>query len=129
LFVFDATVFRLTALSASGPDQTIVGAPGATNTYADANGSIAGNNPHNPFLAINATFQIAGLGVTEQSEISNVVLFFGTGPIPISAVCNDGCAPGVTIVPEPTSLGLLGAGLFGFASAQRMKRARGKPTL
>jgi hypothetical protein len=131
LFVFDATAFRLTALGASGPDQTIVGAPGAANTYSDGNGSIAGNNPHNPFLALNATFQIAGLGVTEQSEISNVVLFFGTGPIPVSAVCSDGCSPDVTTVPEPASLLLLGAGLFGFASAQRMKRARGggKPTL
>jgi hypothetical protein len=82
----DATAFRLTALGASGPDHTIVGAPGATNTYGDANGSIAGNNPHNPFLALNAMFQIAGLGVSERSEISNVVLFFGTGPIPVSAV-------------------------------------------
>src|SRR5438445_1274279 len=33
----------------AGPDQTIIGGTGS-GTYANANGSIAGNGPHNPFL-------------------------------------------------------------------------------
>jgi PEP-CTERM motif len=125
LFTFGAGAFSLTALGANGPDQTIVGAPGAANTYGSANGSIAGNNPHNPFLALNAAFQIAALGVTDQSQISDVVLFFGTGPTALSAVCSDGC-PDVTTVPEPTSLMLLGAGLLGLTYAQRKKSARSR---
>src|SRR4029079_13771238 len=33
--------------SPAGPDQTIIGGDG-NGVYANANGSIAGNNPHNP---------------------------------------------------------------------------------
>jgi len=34
----------------AGPDQTIIGGTG-TGSYPNANGSIAGNGPHNPFLS------------------------------------------------------------------------------
>jgi hypothetical protein len=57
LFAFGAGTFSLTALGANGPDETIVGAPSGTNAYSNANGSIADNNPHNPFLALSATFR------------------------------------------------------------------------
>jgi hypothetical protein len=123
LFAFNAGTFNLTALGASGPDQTIVGAPAATNTYSDANGSIAGNNPHNPFLALQATFEIAALGITDQSAISDVILFFGTEPTAIAAVCSDGCSP-TAAVPEPTSLMLFGSGLLGLVWGQRWRRVR-----
>jgi PEP-CTERM motif-containing protein len=116
-------IFNLTALGASGPDQTIVGAPNASGLYGSANGSIAANAPHNPFLGETASFSLSGVGVTELSTITNVVLFFGTGSVPVPlAECSDGCGPTAT-VPEPMSLLLLGSGLIGLTWSVR-NRAR-----
>jgi hypothetical protein len=128
---FNGPRFHLTTLNASGASrdqQLIIGAPGAANTYRNSNapGSIAGNNQYNPFLALSATFQILAPGVTDQSEISNVILLFGTQPTASFAECTAGC-PDVGVVPEPTSLLLLGSGLFGLTHVHRKRRARGKP--
>jgi hypothetical protein len=123
LFSFNAGTFMLTALGASGPDQTIVGAPNASNVYQAANGSIAGNNPHNPFLGETASFSLQGVGVTDASTISNVVLFFGTESMPVPlAECTNGCGEPPTAIPEPMSMLLLGSGLVGIAWSVR-KRA------
>jgi PEP-CTERM motif len=126
LFSFGGGTFNLTALGANGPDQTIIGAPGGTNVYSNANGSIAGNNPHNPFLAAQATFVLASLGVTEQSTVSNVILLFGTGPTAVIAECRNGCTPTQPLpstAPEPTSMLLFGSGLVGVA-LRRLRRGR-----
>ena len=86
-----------------GPAHTLIGGPDGSNVYSNANGSIAGNGPHNPFLAGTATFDLAVLGVTDDSLVTEVTFSFGT------TEGND-----VTItrrVPEPSTLLLLGAGL------------------
>ena len=98
--------YILDALAAggAGPTHTILGAPGIGGTYSNANGSIAGNGPHNPFLNQSATFTLNITGVTAATTVSNVVFSFGT-------VSGNNSGGGST-VPEPVSLSLVGSGLL-----------------
>ena len=102
--------------SPAGPDQTIIGGTGS-GAYANANGSIAGNDPHNPFLAGTATFTLVVPGVTVNSTFSNVVIQFGTEATPPTSSPTP-----PTSVPEPASMLLLGSGLVGAAASIRRRR-------
>jgi hypothetical protein len=91
----------------AGPAHLIIGPPGGP-TYANANGSIAGNGPHNPFLNQSVMFTITAPNVSADTTITAAIFSFGT---------TEGASliPGVLSVPEPSSLvlGLLGLGLGG----------------
>ena len=99
----------------AGPEQTIIGGTGS-GAYASANGSIAGNNPHNPFLAGTVTFTVVVPGVTVNSTFTNVVIQFGTEATP----------PQTQQVPEPASMFLLGTGLLGAAAGFRRRFGKKK---
>jgi hypothetical protein len=98
-----------------GPEQTIIGGNGS-GAYANANGSIAGNDPHNPFLVGTVTFTLVVPGVTVNSTFTNVVIQFGTEATP----------PQTQQVPEPASMFLLGTGLLGAAAGFRRRLGKKK---
>ena len=100
----------------AGPAHTIIGLPSGS-TYANANNSIAGNGPHNPFLALSATFTLNIPGVTANSKINSASFGFGT-------TAGDNVA-GVSIdpVPEPSTIVLALAGLL---AACLWRRARSR---
>jgi len=98
----------------AGPAHTIIGPPGPLNTYSNANGSIAGNKPHNPFLNQTATFMIGGAGITSSTTITGATFSFGT-----TAGNNVTGIPAA--VPEPGTLSLLGMGMLGLVGTARRK--------
>jgi VPDSG-CTERM motif len=97
------STFHLNVLGTpTAPAHLIIGGPGLGSVYSNANASIAGNGPHNPFLGLSAVFQIVDPGITADTQVSNVVFSFGTFNIPDS---------GATVA-------LLGLALIGLAVAR-----------
>src|SRR5262249_31398028 len=101
---------------------TLIGKPGGSNLYSSANSSIAGNGPHNPFLADTITFNIIDPAATDLSTITNVNFQFGT---------TDGANKVVGIdppaVPEHTSVVMAGlrlASVCGYCLRRRRRRQR-----
>lgn len=97
-----------------GPAHTIVGAPNAkTNLYDNANGSIAGNGPHNPFLAGPVIFRLGIPVVTDTTFITAARFSFGT----VSGVFSNGYME----EPEPSTWVMLvgGLGMIGYRLRRR----------
>jgi hypothetical protein len=114
----DAGTLHVTALGFGGPAGLIIGPPGGANTYANANASIAGNGPHNPFMGLSATFNLSVPGVTADSIVNNVLFSFGT------TAGNDvpgvpGGNPGPTVPDGGTTVLLLGIALSGLGLIRR----------
>ena len=95
------------------PAHTIIGPPGVGGLYNSANGSIAGNRPHNAFIDQTARF-VLNVPISESTRISEVIFSFGTG----SGQNVTGTQP----VPEPASLMLLGTGLGWLVLRPRNRR-------
>jgi len=99
-----------------GPAHLIIGPPDASNKYSNANGSIAGNNAHNPFLT-GAEFTISIPTLTSQDNVTSATFSFGT-------TAGQNLVPGVpqiinTIPDGGTTVLLLGAGLSGLGLVRR----------
>jgi len=104
---------------AAGPSNLIIG-PGP---YGNANGSIAGNDPHNPFINQTATFILTNSSITPNSLVGDVVFSFGTtAGIDVPGVPQQNDTPGV---PEPTTASLAGlAVLLGIVGRLRQKKSQ-----
>jgi hypothetical protein len=113
---YDPTAGEVNVLApgGAGPTHLIIGPPGPGNLYSNANGSIAGNGPHNPFLNQSASFTITGSGITANTTITSATFSFGT----TSGVNVQGVP-----VPEPHSLvlSLTGIGVIGLLMLYRSR--------
>lgn len=101
--------FLTTALGSSGPDNTLIGQPGAGGIY-HGNSSILGNDPHNPLAqgTINFVFDVPG--ATSATTLTYVSLGFGTQPTVATVP-----PPNDKSVPEPGTTALIAIGLSAVA--------------
>jgi hypothetical protein len=67
-----------TDLGGTGPKHLLIGDPATDGKYDSANGSIAGNKPHNPFTQGQATFLINIPGVMATDSVTSATFFFST---------------------------------------------------
>ena len=107
--------------TAVGPAHTIIGTSSngtyVGGTYSNANGSIAGNGPHNPFLESGTTFTISGPTVTAATTITAATFSFGT------TAGNTLAGTPTSSVPEPTTIALLGVGLLAMGTMRPRRKA------
>ena len=97
------------------PEHLIIGEPGAGSVYSNANRSIAGNDLHNPFLSIEATFSVS-LPEVSNPSVEFVQFCFGTE----AGICVGGQDPQPPI-PEPATMALIGGGLLLLLPALRKR--------
>ncbi len=119
-FTISGDAITLEAIGGGQPSELILPYLANGGVYTDANASID-NGMFDPFTIGSATVTIDLTGITSTTTISDVQFSFGTTP----DTYLDG-APASPVIPEPSSLLLLGTGIVGAAGMlrRRMDTAR-----
>lgn len=99
------------------PANLIIGGTAGDTSYPMANGSLAGNKPHNPFVQGTADWVLSIPGLTSTTNISSVVFSFST-----QSGVNVTGVPKTNGVPEPATFGLFALGLAGLGFARRKRK-------
>jgi hypothetical protein len=108
---------QLDALGFVGPAGLIIGPPGPGGIYTNANGSIAGNGPHNPFINQTATFLLSIAGLTAADTVTSALFSFGT-----EAGVERAGVP--SAIPLPGALPLFATGLAGLGLIKWRKKRK-----
>jgi hypothetical protein len=104
---------QLDALGFVGPAGLLIGPPGPGDVYTAANGSIAGNGPHNPFLNQVAAFVLTIPGLTVDSTVTSATFSFGTVPgINVPGVPPHNSVPDGGVTVALLAMGLTSVGLL-----------------
>ena len=102
------------------PAHTIIGTSSngtySGGTYSNANASIAGNGPHNPFLESGATFLLSFPTVTASTTVTTATFSFGTAAGNTLTATASGSA---TATPEEVPTALVGVGLLAIGILRR----------
>lgn len=113
----------------NGKDQLLIGGPGSSEKYGNADSTIAGNFYRNPFLlatgddaASTPTFVLDTPGITSSTIITQVTFTFGTT---FSALSSSSQIAGVAAVPEPEPVALALSGLTLIGLASLLRRSKG----
>jgi hypothetical protein len=105
------------------PDQLLISGPASSGAYTGANGSIAGNASHNPFLLATAgstpTWTIRLDSLQPSTGVTAVRFQFGTTYATIYTEGRD-----VTAIPEPGTVVLIGVACVALGISAQRKRGR-----
>ena len=82
VFSVSGGVFHLDGLNGADnvPAYLIIGPPDGSGNYSNANSSIAGNGPHNPFVDQTAAFVLSISGINSDTIVTGATFSFGTTP-------------------------------------------------